>query len=197
MYKEWKNWQSKILLEIELGFKDWIYYIKESISSGKSFEQAMICCRDEFYKVIGNRHAFRCALEQLNRGVDLHIPVEAGIRRLGEETGIEVIIAFSTVFEIVRKQGGRMAVTLEQTIQQIHARIELRQEILAMIQAKKLEQRIMCIMPFAILLFVGRASGGYFTPLYHNPKGVFIMTICLAVYMLGFGWGEKLTEVSI
>lgn len=197
MYRQWKNWQKRILLEIEAGFKDWLYYVKNSISAGKSFEQAMLSCRAGFYNQIGERHPLRFSLEQLYRGLELHMPVGECIRKFGEETGVDTVMEFAVIFEIARKQGGRMAAALERTIQQIYARIELRQEIQAMIHAKKLEQQIMCIMPFGILLFIGKTSGGYFTPLYHNVQGVLIMSICMSVYIFGVWWGEKLTEVDL
>ena len=110
---------------------------------------------------------------------------------------MESIQDFATVFEIAQKQGGQMTVTLEKMIQQICDKSDLRLEIQTMIAAKKTEQRIMCIMPFAIMVFVGRSSGGYFTPLYHNIKGNLIMSACLCVYLLGVYWGERLTEVKV
>ena len=197
LYDQWKSWRKQVLLEIEVAFKDWLYYVRDGIRGGKSFEQAMILCQADFYKMIGVRHSFLYFLEQIYRGVELQIPVEDSIRKFGDETGIEVVMHFSVVFEIARKQGGHMAAILERTIQQIHGRTILRQEIESMIQAKKLEQRIMCIMPLGIMLFVGKASGGYFTSLYHNLQGILIMSACMIIYLFGVWWGEKLTEVHI
>ena len=131
------------------------------------------------------------------RGLELHIPVEQCIQKMGEETGVEVMEDFVIVFEIARKQGGRMTAIMEKTIQEIGDKIDLRQEICSMIAAKKMEQKIMCIMPFGILFFVGKASGGYFEPLYHNLQGICIMTGCMFVYIFGVWWGEHLTEVQI
>lgn len=184
-------------MELESGFKDWLSYVKGGLTSGKSIEHAVMECRKSFAGCVGVNHPILLGLEQIYRGLELHIPIEECIRRFGEETHVEVIEDFAMVFEIARKQGGHMTATLERTIQQIYERVELRLEIRSMIAAKKMEQRIMCIMPFGILFFVGRASGGYFTPLYHNVQGILIMTVCLIVYVAGVAWGEKLTEVHI
>lgn len=186
-----------MLLDIEVGFKDWLSYVKGGLTAGKSIEQAILGAREGFQGHVGAGHPVLLGLEQLYRGLELHIPVEENVRKFGEETQVEVIEDFAVVFEISRRQGGRMTSTLERTIQQIYERIDLRLEIHAMIAAKKLEQRIMCVMPFCILFFVGKASGGYFEPLYHNIQGVFIMSICMCVYIAGVWWGEKLTEVRI
>lgn len=186
-----------MIRDIEAGFKEWLHYVKGGLHAGRSIEQAILHCRESFAGNVGEGKPILLGLEQLYRGLGLHIPIEECIRKLGEETGVEVIQEFAVVFAVARKQGGRMATTLERTIQQIYDRIELRMEIHAMISAKKMEQRIMCVMPFAILFFVGKASGGYFEPLYHNVQGMLIMTACMCVYIGGVWWGEKLTEVTI
>lgn len=186
-----------MLLDIEEGFKDWLSYVKGGLTSGKSIEYAILCCRENFQNCVGGGHPILLGLEQLYRGLELHIPIEECIRRFGEETQVEVIQDFAVVFEIAKRQGGQMAATLERTIQQIYDRVDLRMEISTMISAKKLEQRIMCVMPFGIMFFVGRASGGYFMSLYHNVQGVLIMSVCMCVYLFGVWWGEKLTEVRI
>ncbi len=197
MFRQWQNWRSKVLLNIEIDFKEWLYYIKSGLSAGKSVERAVLACQSDFMTQIGHGHPVLLGLEQFYHSLHLHIPIGECMRRFGEETGIEVIEDFAVVFEIVQRQGGHMVTTLEKSIQQIYDRIDLRQEIQAMIAAKQLEQRIMCTMPFAILFFVGKASGGYFASLYHNVQGVCIMTICLGVYIISVWWGQKLTEVTV
>lgn len=197
VYRQWNCWKERVLLDIEVGFKDWLYYVKGGLSSGKSVEHAVLSCRESFEACVGAGHPILLGLEQVYRGLGLHIPIEECIRRFGEETRVEVIQDFAVVFDIAKKQGGHMAATLERTIQQIYERIDLRMEIHAMISAKKMEQRIMCVMPFGIMFFVGRASGGYFMSLYHNMPGVLIMSACMCLYLVGVWWGEKLTEVQL
>ena len=197
VYRQWRGWQKKVLLTIEDGFKEWLYYVKGGLNGGKSIEHAIFECRNSFRDVVGTGHYILLGLEQVYRRLELHIALEECIRKFGEDTGIEAIEDFAVVFEIAKKQGGHMAATLEKMIQQICDKTDLRLEIQAMIAAKKTEQRIMCIMPFAIMVFVGRSSGGYFTPLYHNIQGNLIMSMCLCVYLFGVYWGERLTEVRV
>ena len=197
MYRQWREWQKRVLLTIEDGFKEWLYYVKGGLNGGKSIEHAIFECRHSFRDVVGAGHFILLGLDQVYRGLELRIPLEECIRQFGEDTRIESIEDFAIVFEIAKKQGGHMAATLEKMIQQICDKTDLRLEIQAMIAAKKTEQRIMCIMPFAIMIFVGRSSGGYFTPLYHNIRGNLLMSVCLCVYLFGVYWGERLTEVKV
>lgn len=197
VYRQWKGWKEQVLLVIEEGFQEWLYYIKVGLNAGKSIEHAIFECRNSFRDVVGAGHFVLLGLEQVYRGLELHLPLEECIRQFGEDTRIESIEDFAIVFEIAKKQGGQMVATLEKMIQQIYDKSDLRLEIRSMIAAKKAEQRIMCVMPFAIMFFVGRSSGGYFTPLYHNLRGNLIMSMCLCIYLVGVYWGERLTEIKL
>ena len=197
VWKQWEQWKKQVLMQIESGFKDWLSYLKGGLQSGKSAEYAILSSKEAFLNFIGEGHPILFGLEQLYRGLELHIPLEICLNRFGEETGVDAIADFAVVFEISKKQGGRMTATLEKTMQQIYDKIDLRMEISSLIAAKKLEQRIMCMMPFCIMFFIGKTSGGYFTPLYHNLKGILIMSVCLGLYLFCVFWGEKLTEVRV
>ena len=197
VYAQWQSWKKQMLIKIEIGFKEWLYYIKGGLSAGKSVERAMLSCQEEFGMRMGQGHPVLLVLKQFYHNLSLHISAEECMRRLGQETQIETIEDFGVVFGIVQRQGGQVSAILERSIQQIYEKIDLRQEIHAMTAAKQLEQRIMCTMPFAILLFVGKASGGYFVSLYHNVSGICIMTICMMIYIVSVWWGQKLTEVVL
>ncbi len=197
LYKKWVAWQTQMLFKIEVGFKEWIYYIKGALQSGKSVENAILGGKESLRVHLGETHPIQLGLNQVYRGLELHVPIEECINRFATETGLESMGDFAGVFEITKKQGGRMVEIMERTIAQIYEKIELREEIYALFAAKKMEQRIMCIMPFAIMLFIGSNAKGYFDSLYHNLQGVCIMSVCLLVYLAGIWWGEKMTEVTL
>lgn len=194
MFLEWQKWRRKILFQLESGFKEWIYYIKSGLSAGNSVESTLIRSRDDFMTHIGTAHPLQYGLSQFYRNLSLHIPVSDCMYKLGEETKVEVIEEFAVVFSILQRQGGKTISILEKSIRKIYDKIELRQELNAMIAARQMEQKIMCTMPFAILFFVGKAGGGYFNGLYHNIQGVCIMTACMVVYLISVRWGQKITE---
>jgi len=63
--------------------------------------------------------------------------------------------------------------------------------------AKKTEQRIMDLAPFAILIYVGASSPEFLAPLYGNPLGVCVMTVCLLTYAGAFLLAEKILDIRI
>jgi tight adherence protein B len=50
----------------------------------------------------------------------------------------------------------------------------------------------MKIMPFGILAYIGVSYPGYFDSLYHNFKGITIMTVSLLIYVAAFVAGDRI-----
>ena len=57
---------------------------------------------------------------------------------------------------------------------------------------KMMEQTIMKIVPFAIVLYIGFSNKGYFDSLYGNLNGVMIMSGCLAIYVFAYFLGDRI-----
>ena len=102
---------------------------------------------------------------------------------------------FADVYAIACKTGGGWTEVIVKIVSGINQRMETKQEIEALIHGKKLESRIMCMVPFFILFYMDITSKGYFDVLYHNLVGSVIMTICLGIYIFAFLLSEKITEV--
>ena len=86
---------------------------------------------------------------------------------------------------------------LTKTASVIEQKTETDKEIQLMISAKKLEQKIMNAVPFLIIFYVSSTSRGFFDVLYHNPAGVLVMTVCLAVYMAAVVLSRKIVNIEV
>ncbi|MCD8131140.1 MAG: hypothetical protein LUE16_07655 [Lachnospiraceae bacterium] len=195
-------WQQREYLElvrmqITLGFKEWLTYLKSELQAGYSPEQAVLRVQAPFYSYIGEKHPLCPGLSEVAAGLKLHQPLEKLLTEYGSDSGISYIAGFAKTFSIVKQRGGSMSETLDASIRLICERIETVQEIESMISAKKLEHKFMCLIPFGILLFVGKTAEGYFDPLYHNLTGAGVMTGALAVYVASVVLGERITKVSL
>ena len=82
-YWQWRSWQKQVLLDIESGFKDWLFYVKSGLSAGKSVEQAILACREEFQGHVGAGRPVLLGLEQIYRSMELRVPIEAGLHKFG------------------------------------------------------------------------------------------------------------------
>ena len=90
-----------------------------------------------------------------------------------------------------------MTEIIYETAALIGEKIEVEKEIQVLLSAKRLEHNIMSVIPFAIILYVSIASGGYFDVLYTTSAGRVIMTICLAVYIAAYVSGKRIIEIKV
>lgn len=86
---------------------------------------------------------------------------------------------------------------LMRTSKVIGKKMEIDKEIQVLISAKQMEQRIMNIVPFVIILYISITSPGFFDVLYHNLMGVTVMTICLAVYFAAYELSSKIVDIRV
>ena len=86
---------------------------------------------------------------------------------------------------------------LSRTITLIQSRIEVEREIQVLLSARKMEQHIMDLVPFFIIIYIQLTSPGFFDVLYHNAAGVLFMSICLILYLFSFVLSEKILAIRV
>jgi tight adherence protein B len=131
-------------------------------------------------------------LNLMKRGLVLNQTLEELLWDFGRRSGVDEITEFAEVFSIAKRSGGNLGEVITQCAGQISHRTESEEEIQTLLSNKRLEQKIMNVMPFGILLYVESSNPTYFDMLYHNFSGVVIMTLCLAVYLAAYVLAERI-----
>lgn len=75
--------------------------------------------------------------------------------------------------------------------------METEREIQTVISARQMEQKIMNIVPFGILLYISAASKGFFDVLYKNVAGIIIMSICMAAYIGAVWLSNRIVDIEV
>ena len=75
------------------------------------------------------------------------------------------------MFAIAKRSGGDLVKILGKTAGILRIRSQLREEIITLMAGKRLEQRIMSVMPAAVLLYVNLGNPGFTDPLYQGIGG--------------------------
>lgn len=86
---------------------------------------------------------------------------------------------------------------LQECIASMEEQMDVKKEIQAMLASRRLEQRIMSVLPLGIILYMQLSSPSFLSVLYGNPVGIGIMTLCLGIYLFAYQWGERLVEIEI
>ena len=116
---------------------------------------------------------------------------------LGIRSDVKDIRDFAEIFRIAKRNGGSLSGLIGNTARMIEGKSEVRREIDTIMSEKRLEQRIMELMPFGMMLYVSLTSPGFFNSLYHNLTGVLLMGVCLILYVVACLMAEKILKIEV
>ena len=109
----------------------------------------------------------------------------------------EDINDFVNVYVICRSMGGDLERIITHTTEILTDKMAIDREIRALTAQKKVEGRIISLMPFLMLLMMNLFSYSYVEPLYTTAAGRILMTAALAATVWGIYLMEKISDVQI
>ncbi len=116
---------------------------------------------------------------------------------LGRRSGISDIYEFACIFTIARLNSGQMTAVIDDTVRMMQEKNDTEAEIEVLISGKKLEQKIMSIIPLVIIAYLRIEAASFLNVLYHNLFGILVMSICLAAYIGAYFWGERIVDIHV
>ena len=182
---------------LRMQFKELMSCILTSMRAGESAENAFRGAYPEMLFLYGKNSMICSRLERIGSGMDNHVPLEDLLLNFAEESQVEEIREFSEVFAIAKRSGGNMAEILSRTISMIQSRADVENEIRIMVSARRMEQHIMDVVPFGIIVYIELTSEGYFDSLYHNAAGIAVMSVALTLYLAALALSEKILKIRV
>lgn len=173
-------------------FKECILSVEASLRAGYAVENAFLESRKDIQMMFGDNCLMAKQLLWIQKGLQNNETLEKLLYVLAQECGNKEFLQFAEVFSIAKRNSGNLSGTIEVYSTMIAGKLENLQEIQTALASKRLEQSVMNIMPFAIVLYLNLSNPGYFDMLFHNISGVLIMTGCMGVYLFAFVWAEHI-----
>ena len=180
---------------LEQQFQETLFSIQTNLQSGYSIENAFLESRSYVVSIYGKSCDMAKELMWIQKGLANGDSLEHLLWDLGKRCPESALEDFANIYSIACKTGSGWTEVIMKIIDGISQRMEIKQEIETLIHGKKVESRLMSIIPFFILLYMDVTSKGYFDVLYHNLAGIIIMSICMAAYIFAFLISEKITEI--
>lgn len=190
-----KRKRDKCKEDLNLQFKECILSVAASLKAGYAVENAFLESRKDMCLLYGEDSEIARELDILRRGLVINITLEELLADLAQRSGSGEIRQFAQVFAIAKRSGGSLPEIIRSSVELIGQRIDTRQEIQVLLSGRRMEQTIMQGMPFGILAYVGMSCPGYFDSLYHNLKGIAVMTGCMVLYVSAYGLGERILKM--
>ena len=171
--------------------------VSASLLAGYSMENAWREAAREVENLYGKDAILLRELEEINRAVALNIPIEKLLDQFADRSGNADIMSFAEVFAFAKRSGGNFAAIIEETSEHMRARHDTEREIQVLIASRKLEQRVMNVIPIFILAYLKLTSGDFLSPLYGNLFGICFMTGCLGTYGVTILLADKILDIQM
>lgn len=183
--------------ELNLQFREGLMSISSALNAGYSIENAFWEAKKDLRLMYEEETYIIKEFEYIVNQLGMNRTVEEVLIELADRSNIDDINNFTEVFITAKRTGGDIIKIIKRTSKTIGDKIEIKREILTLITAKKLEARIMNLMPLGIILYMWMFSPGFLDPLYDNIIGRIIMTICLLLYLLAYKLSENIINIQV
>ena len=178
-------------------FREWILLLSSSLSAGYSVENAFGQSLHELHLMFPRGGLMLDELRNMLAKAENNQSPESLLEELAEKYPLEEVQSFAEVFRTARSSGGSINTVIRNTASKMAEVMDTKREIETMLSAKVYEQKIMTVMPAAVLLYIRIGSGEFLEGLYHNPAGVGIMTLCLCTYLAAYLLGKRMVQFEI
>lgn len=173
-------------------FKECILSVAASLRAGYAVENAFLESMSDMRMMFGEECDILGQLKIVEKGLRNNETLESLLYTMAKRRENADVLEFAEVFSIAKRSSGNVTETIVIYSSIIAQKLEGIQEIQTLLASKRLEQKIMNVMPFIIVLYLEYSNPGYFNMMFHNGMGVLIMTGCLLGYLFAFGMAERI-----
>ena len=183
---------------LTMQFKDMLYSLSSTIGAGSSVEMAMSSVLEDMERQYPDPDTpIVRELELIVSKLGLGQNIEDLFLDFANRSGIDDIRTFANIFEISKRTGGNIIQITRRTSDIITQKIETRNDIETLLAERKMEQRVMVVMPIALTLLLTESTADFMAPLFNSFGGRVVCTAALALVLIGYFWSKKLTDIEI
>lgn len=185
--KRRKNREREFLFQ----FAECLQAVVVSMRAGYAVENAVVESITEVRMMFGEGSRMEKELLLIKEGLRNNIPIEKLFVFMADNTGMDFVRDYATAFSIAKRSGGSVITVITNFAGLIATRSSIEEEMHTLLSGKRMEQMIMNIMPFGMLVYLECTNSGYFDSLYYNLTGVMIMSGCVVAYVLAYYLSER------
>lgn len=178
-------------------FKEYMMLIVASLQTGYSLEKALVQSEVELKRLYKDESVLLPYVHVMNQKIGMNIQLEKAFLEFAQAINLEEAINLAEIISFAKRSGGNYGKNIRDTAIKIEDNLGVKQEIETITTEKRLELKVMCVMPLGILAYISFTSSAFIAPFYKNPMGVIIMTACLLAYGLLILLGRRIIEINV
>lgn len=178
-------------------FRDAMQIMAGSLKTGYAVENAIRTTERDLRALYSGDSRIRKEFERMVHKLDMNRAAELVMQEFAAQVHQEDAEHFAVVFASAKRMGGDSIGILKSTVRMLGDKMEVEREIQTMLAAKRLEFRVMCVIPLAMVLYMRLTFPEFLSVLYDSTAGTVVMTGCLCVYVFAYRLGKKLIQIEV
>lgn len=180
--------------QLENQFKDMLISVSDALKVGYSFENAIRECYRDMCSIYGVDSVICGEIKIMISQIKLNIRTQEVVDNFAKRVDLKNAKLFSQIFQVAKSTGGNMTEIIKSVTDDIVLKETTRDEITASVTEKRMEQRIMSVIPIFIILYITITTPDFLDVMYASVLGKLIMTGCIAAYVMAYLWGERIIQ---
>lgn len=189
--------KKKRLWQLTIEFREAVWIVSGYLSAGYSAENAFIAALPELRDMYGPDAMIVKEFRLIVKGIRLNRPLEGLLKDFAERSTVDDIRNFAEVFGIAKRSGGNMKEIIENTTNIIRDKTGVTEEIKNMTAAKRYEQNIMNLLPFALIIYMDITTSGFLDIMYESTMGRVVMTGCLVMVVVAYKLSQRILDIKV
>ncbi len=183
--------------EFLVQFKEAIQSMSASLHTGYSVENAVKEAQKEMLLMYPKDEMICKELSFMVQQVYIKIPAEQIFEDFAKRIRLDDVRSFANVFAAAKRSGGDMIAIIQNTVNQIGDKIDVKREIDTLLAAKRYEFKVMAVIPYVIIAYMIFSFPEFMDCLYENVIGTGVMSVCLLVYLAAYAIGVRLVKIEV
>lgn len=187
----------KSLLNSQL--KEAMFSLSSSLKAGASLQKSIERSVLDLELIFHDKKDAPILIEfrQMAEGLQMGFTVEEVLLSLKERVKLEDIDDMVNSTIIAKNRGGDLTEIFSNIAKTISEKIEIKNEIQTLTAGKRLESRILSLMPIAIVTSLTLLSPQYMSPLYHSGIGRVLMFAGFILIILNYIISRKIIKIEV
>jgi len=193
-----KHLEEKRRAALSVSFMDFLYSLSASFATGRPLEEAALEARQALSMLYPADAPMIRELDLMIRCFSDGRESEAEVLgTFARRCGVPEILEFTEIYLVCRTAGGDLNRVVADAAQAMMEKMNVEKEIRVLTAQKRLEGRMISIMPAVVLLFMKWTSPEYLEPLYTTMAGRMVMTAALAGIAAAYQITRMITRIEV
>jgi len=183
--------------KINRQFKDALYALSSSLSSGKSIENAMADVVKDLLIQYHPKERIVIEFQLIHKKISYNTSVYDAILDFAKRSHCEDIENFASVLEVTKTSGGETNKIIKRTARMITEKFEVKEDINLLVEGKKSEMRGLIFMPIFLILLLSMTAKEYMAPVFVTQMGFIGTTVSIVLIVIGQIIANKILDIEV